>query len=153
LASSVLPTPVGPRNRKDPTGPAGIAHAGAAAAHGARHGGDRVVLPDHAGVQVVEVGQALALALRDRLTGMPVARAITAAISARRRPPTRVAARRAGVVDPRLHRGDLVADPRGLLVVLGADGGVLARLEVGELGEQRRDVGDDAERRRSRAPA
>jgi hypothetical protein len=37
--------------------------------------------------------------------------------------------------------------------VLGADGRVLARLEVGELGEQRRDVGDDAERRRSRAPA
>jgi hypothetical protein len=37
--------------------------------------------------------------------------------------------------------------------VLGADGGVLARLEVGELGEQRRDVGDDAERSRSRAPA
>jgi hypothetical protein len=62
--------------------PAGIAHAGAAAAHGPRHGGDRVVLPDHAGVQIdLEVASRSRSLSETRLTGMPVARAITAAIS------------------------------------------------------------------------
>ena len=45
-ASSVLPTPVGPRNRNEPMGRLRVGEAGAAAADGVGHRGDGVVLAD-----------------------------------------------------------------------------------------------------------
>ena len=48
LHSSVLPTPVGPRNRKLPMGRCGSPRPGAVAPHGVGDRADRVVLPDHA---------------------------------------------------------------------------------------------------------
>ena len=45
-ASSVLPTPVGPRNRNEPMGRLRVGQAGPAAADGVGHGGDGVVLAD-----------------------------------------------------------------------------------------------------------
>ena len=50
-ASSVLPTPVGPRNRKLPSGRLGSCKPGARAADGVRDGDDRLVLADDALVQ------------------------------------------------------------------------------------------------------
>ena len=62
---------------------------------------------------------------------MPVARLMTAAISGSS---TTASGRgpRGRLVQARLHVGDLVADARGLLVLLGADGGVLVGLELGQ---------------------
>ena len=75
-----------------------------------------------------------------------MAREITAAISAssmigrRGVSGCRDAALRGRLVELRLHLRDLVADARRLLVVLGADGGVLVRLEVGEPRDERGDI-------------
>ena len=64
LHSSVLPTPVGPRNRNEPVGPVRVGQARARAADGVGHGADRLVLADHALVQLVfHQQQLLALAL------------------------------------------------------------------------------------------
>ncbi len=64
LHSSVLPTPVGPRNRKEPVGPVRVGQARARAADGVGHRADRLVLADHALVQLVfHLQQLLALAL------------------------------------------------------------------------------------------
>ena len=46
FASSVLPTPVGPRNRNEPVGPVGVGDAGARPADGVGHGADGVRLAD-----------------------------------------------------------------------------------------------------------
>ena len=63
-ASSVLPTPVGPRNMNDPIGRLGSDKPGAAAADRVGDRGDRVVLADDALVEVVlEVDQLGRLAL------------------------------------------------------------------------------------------
>ena len=73
--SSVLPTPVGPRNRNDPTGRPGCAEPGPAAAHGVGDGLDGLVLPDDAPVQqLLEAQQPVALGraqLGDRDAGAP----------------------------------------------------------------------------------
>ena len=50
-ASSVLPTPVGPRKRNDPIGRCGIRQTGSRSPDGAGHRGDRFVLADHPLVQ------------------------------------------------------------------------------------------------------
>ena len=69
LHSSVLPTPVGPRNRKQPSGRFGSRQAGARAADGVGHRGDGLVLADHALVQLVfHLQQLLALALHQLAT-------------------------------------------------------------------------------------
>ena len=47
-ASSVLPTPVGPRNMKTPIGRRGVLEAGAGATHGLGERLDRLVLADDA---------------------------------------------------------------------------------------------------------
>ncbi len=47
LVSSVLPTPVGPRNKKRSDRPIGIAEPGAVAAHGIGDRPHRIVLTDH----------------------------------------------------------------------------------------------------------
>ena len=67
-ASSVLPTPVGPRNTNDPFGRFGILEAGARPAKGIRHRRDGVVLADHALVQtVLEMNQLLGLTLEQSI--------------------------------------------------------------------------------------
>ena len=74
-ASSVLPTPVGPRNRKLPIGPVGVGQARAGAAHRLGDGRDRVVLADDPLVQVpLELEQPVPFLLgelRDRDAGRP----------------------------------------------------------------------------------
>ena len=74
FASSVLPTPVGPRNRKLPMGRFGSAMPARRALDGLGHQAHGLVLSDHALVEdLVQVQQLLALALHQlRLTGMPV---------------------------------------------------------------------------------
>ena len=68
LVSSVLPTPVGPRNRNEPIGRLGSLQAGAGAAHGVGDGDQGLVLADHALAQVVlHAQQLLALALEHLL--------------------------------------------------------------------------------------
>ncbi len=75
LASSVLPTPVGPRNRNIATGRSRLAQAGAGQAHGIAHCADRLVLADHALVQpLLEPDQPLRSSLVSSATGMPVER-------------------------------------------------------------------------------
>ena len=64
LHSSVLPTPVGPRNRNDPYGRFGIRQPRARAADRVRDEAHRLVLADHALVQpLFHLDQLLALAL------------------------------------------------------------------------------------------
>src|SRR4030081_268735 len=58
-ASSVLPTPVGPRKMKEPTGRVGIRKTGAGAPDGIGNRLDRLVLTDHAPVQVLFDAQKL----------------------------------------------------------------------------------------------
>ena len=53
LASSVLPTPVGPRNRNDPVGPVRVGDPGPGPAHGVGHRLHRGRLPDDAGAELV----------------------------------------------------------------------------------------------------
>ena len=66
LASSVLPTPVGPRKMNEPMGRLGSFEPGAGAAHGLGDGVDGLVLADDALVQrVLHLQQALRLLLRD----------------------------------------------------------------------------------------
>ena len=65
-ASSVLPTPVGPRNRKRADRPVGVGQAGAAAADGVGHRGDGLVLADDPLVQhVLEADELRHLALHE----------------------------------------------------------------------------------------
>ena len=59
LASSVLPTPVGPTKRNVPIGRSGILEAGARAAHGVRDGDQRLLLADDAGAQALLHAQQL----------------------------------------------------------------------------------------------
>jgi hypothetical protein len=64
LHSSVLPTPVGPRKRKEPYGRLGSAQTGARAADGVGHQAHGLVLPDHALVHALfHVQQLFAFAL------------------------------------------------------------------------------------------
>ena len=56
LASSVLPTPVGPRKRKRADRTVRVLQAGPGPAHGRRDGADRLVLADHAPVQLAPRG-------------------------------------------------------------------------------------------------
>ena len=66
LASSVLPTPVGPRNRNEPIGRFGSLEPGAGAADGVGDGVDRLVLADDALVQpLLHVDELLELALHE----------------------------------------------------------------------------------------
>ena len=69
-ASSVLPTPVGPRKRNVPIGRSGSLQPGARAAQRVGHRGDRLLLADDAPVQaLLHVDELLDLALhqaRDR---------------------------------------------------------------------------------------
>ena len=53
LASSVLPTPVGPRKMNDPLGPLGVLEAGPGAADGPGQRLQRLLLADHALVELV----------------------------------------------------------------------------------------------------
>ena len=82
-ASSVLPTPVGPRNRNEPIGRFGIAEAGPPAPHGVGHRVDGVVLAHHALREpLLHPHQLLDLAPRaGASTGMPVHFATVAAMS------------------------------------------------------------------------
>ena len=72
-ASSVLPTPVGPRNMNEPIGRRGSLQAGAGAADGVGHGLDRLVLADDPLVEpLLHLDELLELALqqpRDRDAG------------------------------------------------------------------------------------
>ena len=69
-ASSVLPTPVGPRNRNEPIGTVGIAEARARAPDGVGDGLDGLVLADHALVQApFERDELLHLALEQARDG------------------------------------------------------------------------------------
>jgi hypothetical protein len=79
LVSSVLPTPVGPRNRKLPSGRFGSCSP-AGAAHRLGHGHDRIRWPITRGL-LFHLEQLLALALQHRSTGTPVQRLTTAAMS------------------------------------------------------------------------
>ena len=87
LASSVLPTPVGPRNRKEPMGRLGSCDAGPGADDGLRHPGDGFVLADDPLVQdVVQVQQLLPLALpsalpRECRSSAPTIRAISSSVT------------------------------------------------------------------------
>ena len=64
-ASSVLPTPVGPRNRKEPIGRSGSCRPGARAAQRGGDRLDRLVLADDAFVQaLLHVDQLLGFALQ-----------------------------------------------------------------------------------------
>ena len=68
LVSSVLPTPVGPRNRNEPSGRFGSCKPGAGAAHGGRHRLHRILLADHARAdRRFHLEQFLALALHHPL--------------------------------------------------------------------------------------
>ena len=61
-----------PEEQERPDRTLGVAHAGAAAAHGLRDRGDRVVLADDARVQLaLEVAEALALALGEAVHRNP----------------------------------------------------------------------------------
>ena len=65
LASSVFPTPVGPRKMNEPIGRFGILEAGAGAADGLRDDLDRLLLADDPAVEgVLHVEQPLGLLLR-----------------------------------------------------------------------------------------
>ncbi|CAH0323479.1 hypothetical protein SRABI128_05008 [Microbacterium sp. Bi128] len=122
----------GPEEQERAHGTTLVAEPRAVAAHGLRHRRDRGILPDHARVQVVlEVREAAALGrgqTRDRDAGGPADDGGDLGLvddGCRAR-----GAR--GLVEARLHGGDLVAQPRGLFVVLGRDGGVLVGLEARE---------------------
>ena len=73
LASSVLPTPVGPEEDERPDGPLGVLDAGAGADDGVGHQLDRLVLADDTFVEhLVEAEQLVALPFlepRDRDAG------------------------------------------------------------------------------------
>ena len=65
-ASSVLPTPVGPRNRNEPSGRLRVAEARRAPADGVGHGLDRLVLADDPAVEaVLHLDELLELALHE----------------------------------------------------------------------------------------
>ena len=84
---------------------------------------------------------------------MPVARLITAAISGSSTTASG-AGRSVASLEPRLDVGDQVADARGLLVLLRADGRVLVGLELGQSLHQSPDTSTfTPSRRRRRAPA
>ena len=66
--SSVLPTPVGPRNRNEPSGRLGSCKPGAGAADGGGHGLHRIFLADHPGTdRAFHLEQLLALAFHHPL--------------------------------------------------------------------------------------
>ena len=66
LASSVFPTPVGPRKMNEPIGPLGILEAGAGPADGLRDDLDRLLLADDPAVErLLHVEQPLGLLRRD----------------------------------------------------------------------------------------
>ena len=68
MVSSVLPTPVGPRNRNEPSGRFGSCKPGAGAADGGRHRLHRILLADHAGAdRRFHLEQFLALAFHHPL--------------------------------------------------------------------------------------
>ena len=70
LASSVLPTPVGPRNRNEPVGPVGVGDAGARPADGVGHRADGVGLADDPPAEpVLHPQQLLRLALEQPAGG------------------------------------------------------------------------------------
>jgi hypothetical protein len=81
LVSSVLPTPVGPRNRNEPS--AGSDPGGRRGRGGWRgHGGDGGLLADHpAADHLLHLQQLLALAFQHLVDRMPVQRETTPAIS------------------------------------------------------------------------
>ena len=82
-ASSVLPTPVGPRKMKQPIGRLGSLSPPRARMHGLGDGFHRFVLADDALVQIL-LPDAAAFAFRLRAaceTGMPVQRLTTSAMS------------------------------------------------------------------------
>ena len=69
-ASSVLPTPVGPRNMNEPMRPVRVLQAGAGAADGVADGADRLLLPDDAlGQPLLHLQQPLALAFEHPADG------------------------------------------------------------------------------------
>ena len=81
LHNSVLPTPVGPRNRNRPSGRFGSWRP-ARARRGVANRDHGLVLPDHAGVQLVfHLQQLVALALEHLVDRMPVQRETTWAMS------------------------------------------------------------------------
>ena len=82
-ASSVLPTPVGPMNRKRADRAVGVLQPGARAAQRVGHGLDGLVLADHALVQaLLHVHELLPPRTPSACdTGMPVQRATTSATS------------------------------------------------------------------------
>ena len=82
LASSVLPTPVGPRNRNEPVGRFGVGDAGAGPAHRVGHRLHRGLLADDAGTELVLHAQQLGgLALEQPAGGDAGPRATTSAMS------------------------------------------------------------------------
>ena len=83
LASSVFPTPVGPRKMNEPIGPLRILEAGARATDGLRDDPDRLFLADDPAVEgLLHLEQPLATPPGAiRVTGMPVHIATTWAIS------------------------------------------------------------------------
>ncbi len=150
-ASSVLPTPVGPRNRNEPSGPARIAEPGPGASDGVGHGLDRLVLADDAAVEpLLHLHELLELALhqlRDRDPGPGrddlgdvVGRDLLAEERARA---LERGERRGLLLEPLLERGQrLVLELRRGLVVglaLGLLDPDLELLELGLRGADRRD--------------
>ena len=123
----------GPEEQERSDRAARVAHAGAVAAHGLGDGGHRVVLPDDARVQLVlEDGEALALGLGEALDRDAGGAADDGGDLGLVHDGASGAGPRGRLFEACLHVGDLVADARGLLVVLGADGRVLVGLEVGQ---------------------
>ena len=81
-ASSVLPTPVGPRKMNEPIGPVRVLQAAAGAAHGIGHRGNRVFLADDALPQpFFHVDSFSRSPSSKRETGIPVQAATTSAMS------------------------------------------------------------------------
>jgi hypothetical protein len=140
LTSSVLPTPVGPRNRKVPSGRSPSASPDARAAHRVGHGLDRGLLPDDAPVEILlEPEQPLVLAgdqLADRDArarrdhrgdvGLPDHGAVA----------LRCVGGLAELGQAGLELVDLGLQPGRLLVVLGVHRGLLGRGGLGQPGAQ-----------------
>ena len=118
-ASSVLPTPVGPRNRNEPIGRSGSCRPGARAAQRRRDRLDRLVLADRrARAGAPPCGSASRPRPRaGALTGMPVQRATTSAMSSASTSSLRkTRARRASPSPRRLALGELLLELGDLAV-------------------------------------
>ena len=153
LTSSVLPTPVGPRNRKRPERAVALGQSDAGAADGVGDQLDGLLLADHAAVEVLLEGvQALELAGdqladRDARAGSHDRGDVGLADdhAARRRGVGRIGLAGLAVraVELRQTGVELVRADLQLgraLVLLGGDGGVLLGVELRELAAQRLEV-------------